>query len=199
MKKIFFSFLIAVSVLSLASAKAVKRGGAGDLTPYLSETDCRAICKDIVGQIIKNPRVEKFEEKNGRAPIVTIGKIKDQTGEFFDTQIIANSLKTAVLNSGVLEFMANSDVRNEMRDEVISQQDHAAEDQAKELDQEDAADYMITGSVKLMVQNNGKKQERTYIVNIELTDLKTHRTVAMFEPSEETKDYLKKTASIKSK
>ncbi len=199
MKKIFFSLLIAVSVLSLASAKAVKRGGAGDLTPYLSETDCRAICKDIVGQIIKNPRVEKFEEKNGRAPIVTIGKIKDQTGEFFDTQIIANSLKTAVLNSGVLEFMANSDVRNEMRDEVISQQDHAAEDQAKELDQEDAADYMITGSVKLMVQNNGKKQERTYIVNIELTDLKTHRTVAMFEPSEETKDYLKKTASIKSK
>ena len=199
MKKILFSLLIAACVLSAAGATAVKRGGAGDLTPYLSETDCRAICKDIVGQVVQNPRVEKFEEKNGRPPVVTIGKIKDQTGEFFDTQIIANSLKTAVLNSGVLEFMANSDVRNEMRDEVISQQDHAAEDQAKELDQEDAADYMLTGSVKLMVQNNGKKQERTYIVNIELTDLKTHRTVAMFEPSEATKDYLKKTASIKSK
>ena len=143
--------------------------------------------------------MERFEDKNGRAPVVTIGKIKDETGEFFDTQIIANSLKTAVLNSGVLEFMANKDIRNEMRDEVIDQQNHAAEDQAKELDQEDAADYMLTGSVKLMVQNNGKKQERTYIVNIELTDLKTHRTVAMFEPSEETKDYLKKTAAIKSK
>ena len=199
MKKFFVCVLAALAVASAASAKAVKRGGAGDLTPYLSETDCRAICKDIVGQVIKNPRVEKFEEKNGRPPVATIGKIKNQTGEFFDTQIIANSLKTAVLNSGVLEFMANSDVRDEMRDEVISQQDHAAEDQAKELDQEDAADYMLTGSVKLMVQNNGKKQERTYIVNIELTDLKTHRTVAMFEPSEETKDYLKKTASVKSK
>ena len=199
MKKLIISVLLAMSVIGLASAKAVKRGGAGDLTPYLSETDCRAICKDIVGQVIKNPRVERFEDKNGRAPVVTIGKIKDETGEFFDTQIIANSLKTAVLNSGVLEFMANKDIRNEMRDEVIDQQNHAAEDQAKELDQEDAADYMLTGSVKLMVQNNGKKQERTYIVNIELTDLKTHRTVAMFEPSEETKDYLKKTAAIKSK
>ncbi|MBR5966213.1 MAG: hypothetical protein IK015_08895 [Treponema sp.] len=199
MKKLIVSVLLAMSVIGLASAKAVKRGGAGDLTPYLSETDCRAICKDIVGQVIKNPRVERFEDKNGRAPVVTIGKIKDETGEFFDTQIIANSLKTAVLNSGVLEFMANKDIRNEMRDEVIDQQNHAAEDQAKELDQEDAADYMLTGSVKLMVQNNGKKQERTYIVNIELTDLKTHRTVAMFEPSEETKDYLKKTAAIKSK
>ena len=199
MKKLIVSVLLAMSVICLASAKAVKRGGAGDLTPYLSETDCRAICKDIVAQVIKNPRIEKFEDKIGRAPIVTIGKIKDETGEFFDTQIIANSLKTAVLNSGVLEFMANKDIRNEMRDEVIDQQNHAAEDQAKELDQEDAADYMLTGSVKLMVQNNGKKQERTYIVNIELTDLKTHRTVAMFEPSEDTKDYLKKTAAIKSK
>ena len=42
-------------------------------------------------------------------------------------------------------------------------------------------------------------QERTYIVNIELTDLQTHRTVDMFEPSEDVKDYLKKVAKIKSK
>lgn len=199
MKKIILCLLAAVALVNLSFAKAVKRGGAGDLTPYLSETDSRAICKDIVDQVIRHPRVQKFEDKNGRPPIVTIGKIKDETGEFFDTQIIANSLKTAILNSGVLEFMANSDIRNEMRDEVISQQDHSAEDQVKTLDQEDAADYMLTGSVKLMVQNNGKKQERTYIVNIEVTDLQTHRTVAMFEPSEDTKDFLKKTASVKRK
>ncbi len=199
MKKTLLILTAALALAGSAFAKAVKRGGNADLTPYLNDNDCRAICKDIVDQVIKNPRVAKFEEKNGRAPIVTIGKIKDQTGEFFDTQIIANSLKTAVLNSGVLEFMANYDVRDDMRDEVIGQQDHSAEDKAKELDEEDAADYMLTGSVKLMVQNNGKKQERTYIVNIELADLQTHRTVAMFEPSEATKDYLKKTASVKSK
>lgn len=199
MKKIILCLLAASVICSASFAKAVKRGGAGDLTPYLSETDSREICKDIVDQVIKHPRVQKFEEKNDRPPVVTIGKIKDETGEFFDTQIIANSLKTAILNSGVLEFMANADIREAMRDEVIMQQDHSAEDKALALDEEDAADYMLTGSVKLMVQNNGKKQERTYIVNIELTDLKTHRTVAMFEPSEETKDYLKKTAAIKSK
>lgn len=199
MKKLILCMLAAACICSASFAKAVKRGGAGDLTPYLSETDSREICKDIVDQVIKHPRVQKFEDKNGRPPVVTIGKIKDETGEFFDTQIIANSLKTAILNSGVLEFMANSDIRDSMRDEVIMQQDHSAEGKAMALDEEDAADYMLTGSVKLMVQNNGKKQERTYIVNIELTDLTTHRTVAMFEPSEDTKDFLKKTAKVKSK
>jgi len=67
------------------------------------------------------------------------------------------------------------------------------------IDDEDAADYMMTGSVKLMVQNSGKIQERTYIVNIELTDLHTHRTVDMFEPSEEVKDYLHKQQKVKRK
>ncbi len=199
MKRFGFCLLAVLLASNMLFAKSVKRGGDENLTPYLNESDCRAICKDMVGQIIQNPRIAKFEDKTGRPPVVTIGKIKDETGEFFDTQIIANSLKTAVLNSGVLEFMANSDIRTQMRDEVISQQDHSSEDLALDLDEEDAADYMLTGSVKLMVQNNGKKQERTYIVNIEVTDLKTHRTIAMFEPSEETKDYLKKIATIKSK
>ena len=198
MKRKFFLFFMLVICTSVFGA-GVKRGGNANLTPYLNESDSRVVCKDIVQQIIVSPRISKFEEKNNRPPIVTIGKIKDETGEFFDTQIIANSLKTAILNSGVLEFMANSDVRNAMRNEVIAQQDHSREDAALELDEEDAADYMLTGSVKLMVQNNRKKQERTYIVNIELTDLKTHRTVGMFEPSEETKDYLKKIGNVKSR
>ena len=58
---------------------------------------------------------------------------------------------------------------------------------------------MLTGSVKLMVQTSGKKQERTYVVNIELTDLQTHRTVGMFEPREDVKNYLKKQGKIKSR
>lgn len=199
MKKIILLLLVVLISTSFVFAAKVKRGGDENLTPYLNESDSRVICKDMVSQIIASPRIAKFEETKGRAPIVTIGKIKDETGEFFDTQIIANSLKTAIINTGVFEFMANSDIRNAIRDEVISQQDHSREDAAVELDEEDAADYMLTGSVKLMVQNNGKKQERTYIVNIELTDLKTHRTVGMFEPSEETKDYLKKIGSVKSR
>ena len=191
MKKVLIALTMIIAVATSVFAKA-KRGGDADLTIYLNESDARVVCKDIVDQIIKSPRVERFEEKNGRAPIVTIGKIKDETGEFFDTQI-------AILKSGVLEFMANSDVRNAMREEAADQSDHANEDQAVEIDNEDAADYMLTGSVKLMVQNSGKKQERTYIVNIELNDLRTHRTVDMFEPSEEVKNYLKKMGKVKSK
>lgn len=199
MKKILMIFAIAlISVSSVFSAK-VKRGGDSNMTRYLNESDARIVCKDIVEQVITSPRISKFEEKNGRPAVVTIGKIKDETGEFFDTQVISNSLKTAILNSGVLEFMANKDIRSSLRNEVVSQMDHASEDKAKALDEEDAADYMLVGSIKLMIQQDEKKQERTYIVNIELADLQSHRTVGMFEPSDDVKDYLKKVGKVKSK
>ena len=197
-RKLTFLLFSILTVFAI-NAKSVKRGGDADMTPYLNESDARVVCKDIVDQVIQSPRIVRFSAKNNRDPVVTIGTIKDETGEFFDTQVIANNLKTAILKSGVLEFMANKEVRNEMRQEVVEQADHANEDSAKAMDDEDAADYMLTGSVKLMVQNNGKLQERTYIVNIELNDLQTHRTVDMFEPSDAVKDYLKKVAKIKSK
>ncbi len=199
MKKLLLFVLVTIFALSFTTAKSVKRGGDANLTPYLNEADARVVCKDIVDQVVKSPRITRFAAKNDRDPVVTIGTIRDETGEFFDTQIIANNLKTAILKSGVLEFMANKDVRNALRNEVLEQADHANEDQAKAIDEEDAADYMLTGSVKLVIQNNKKVQERTYIVNIELNDLQTHRTVDMFEPSEEVKDYLIKTAKIKSR
>ena len=200
MKKACFAALAMLLVVaSSAFAAKVKRGGDANMTPYLNESDCRVVCADIVGQIVDSNLIKQFAKKNSRNPIVTIGRIKDETGEFFDTQIIANSLKTAIIKSGFLEFMANSDIRDEMRQELINQADHAKESQAKAIDDEDAADYMLTGSVKIMVQNNGKKQERTYIVNIEITDVQSHRSVDMFEPSEKVKDYLKKIGSVKSR
>ena len=54
--------ITAFVILSSSFAKNVKRGGDENLTPYLNESDCRAICKDMVGQIIQNPRISKFED-----------------------------------------------------------------------------------------------------------------------------------------
>lgn len=198
MRKMGLICFITLSVLSLTFAKT-KRGANADLTAYLNSSDADEICKNVVAQIISSPRIVRFSEKNNRDPVVTIGKIRDETGEFFDTQVIANSLKTAVLKSGVLEFMANKDIRDDMRNEVVEQLEHSNEDKAKALDNEDAADYMLTGSVKLMIQNSGKIQERTYIVNVELTDLQTHRTVDMFEPTGAVRERLHKQQKIKSR
>ena len=55
------------------------------------------------------------------------------------------------------------------------QQDHAAE--AKAMDNETAADYMLMGSVKSIVQKDGKKSVRAYFVNVQLVDIESNRII----------------------
>lgn len=187
MKKIFF---IAVLILLACPtfAQKVKRMGADanvELDGYWSDTDVKLVCADIVEQIIASPRIARFYERNKRDPIVTIGKVRNESDEFIDTKIVSNNLRNAIIKSGVLEFMADSSVRDALRDEAIAQADHANEEQAKAIDNEDAADFMLTGSIKTIVQQNGKQSYRVYYVTVELNDLETHRIVDSFEPNPE--------------
>lgn len=158
-----------------------------ELDGYWSDTDVRIVCEDIVQQVLNSKRIVEFSKTKNRIPVVTIGNIKNDSDEYIDTEIVANNLKSAIIKSGKLEFMANKDFRNDLRQEVSDQADYSNPNLAKEFANEDAADYMLSGSIKTMVQNDFKarKSFRTYDVTIELNDVETHRTVDIFQPSPE--------------
>ena len=185
----FAIFMLSVfaifNCVSCASVSRVEADEDVELDGYWSDTDVRIVCEDIIDQVLKSKRIVDFSEKKGRTPIVTIGNIKNDSDEYIDTEIVANNLKTAIINSGELEFLANKDFRDELRQEVSDQADYADPNQAKEFANEDAADYMLSGSIKTMVQNDGKKSFRSYFVTIELNDVESHRTVGIFQPSPE--------------
>lgn len=188
LKKISTAMLAGLLVLMSFSCVSVTRVDPDkdiELDGYWSDTDVKIVCDDIINQVLKSTRVAKFEGMYGRVPVVTIGEIRNKSDEYIDTEIVADNLKTAILNSGKLEFMANRAVRNDLRDEIADQADHAKASQAKQFDNEDAADFMLTGSIKTMVQNNSRQSFRTYFVTIELNDIESGRTVGIFQPSEE--------------
>lgn len=182
---LFFVFLAAVSGCFAAKVSRVKSGTDIELDGYWSDTDVNIVCTDIIKQVVESPRIKKFYERNGRDPLVKIGKIRNESDEIIDTEIVADNLKTAILKSGVLEFMSDDAVRDSLRRELISQSDHANEDKAKAIDNEDAADFMLTGSIKTMVQSDKKRTYRVYFVTVELNDLESHRIIDSFKPSEE--------------
>ena len=45
------------------------------------------------------------------------------------------------------------------------------------MDNETAADYMLMGSVKSIVQKDGKKSVRAYFVNVQLVDIESNRII----------------------
>lgn len=172
--------LFAMAVTSSMAAGKVKRLSEDkvvDLNGYWNENDVKIVCDVLIEDCVQSPRVAKFEEKNGRPPVVILGTIKNESVERIDTKIISKRMQNAIIKTGVLEFVADKSERDELREEVAQQADHASEDTAKAIDEEEGADFMLMGSVRTIVQQEGNKSIRTYYVNVQLMDLQTHRII----------------------
>lgn len=172
--------LFAMAVTSSMAAGKVKRLSEDkvvDLNGYWNENDVKIVCDALIEDCVQSPRVAKFEEKNGRPPVVILGTIKNESVERIDTKIISKRMQNAIIKTGVLEFVADKSERDELREEVAQQADHASEDTAKAIDEEEGADFMLMGSVRTIVQQEGNKSIRTYYVNVQLMDLQTHRII----------------------
>lgn len=194
MKKLFATILLVALVLPNVFAKGkVKRvDSVSDIDGYWNDNDIKIVCEDLIQQAINSPRIAKFEEENGRAPTVVLGKIKNDSLEHIDTSIISKKFQNAIINSGVMEFVADKSEREELEDEVAYQQEHSTADTAKEMNATEGADYMLQGSVKADVHKNGKLNTRAYIVTVQLMHLQTHRIIFSGENDSVKKEFKQK-------
>jgi len=192
--------LCAVAFLASCSSAPVKvdRVDADtqtDLSGYWNDTDLRIVSESLINACLNSPRVAQFEAKNGRLPVVIVGTIANGSDEHIDTTILAKKMETAILNSGVADFVASKNERSAVREERQDQQGNASEATASTLANETGADFMLTGSVKTIVDKAGGKATRTYFVTAELTDIESNKKIWMGDNSEIKK--IIKTASSK--
>ena len=75
------------------------------------------------------------------------------------------------------DFVANAEERTELRDELASQAGNATEETRKDAGQEIGADLMLTGTLNSIVDQEGGEQVIYYQVDLELTDIQSHRKV----------------------
>ncbi|MCQ2242358.1 penicillin-binding protein activator LpoB [Treponema sp.] len=193
MKKIILAMMLAAAAmgafaLGKTKVKRVSSDKVIDLDGYWNDTDVRIVCESLIEECVNSPRIAKFEEENGRPGLVIVGKIVNGSNEHIDTSIIEKRLRSAIINSGVLEFVVSKDEREQLRDEKIDQEQHASLETAKAMDNEAGADFMLTGTVKSIVQTEGKKSVRAYFVNVTLSSIETNRIIWQGENDEIKKE-----------
>ena len=187
MKRIALVFAACVAALTLTSCGStggVERVDADeviDLDGFWNETDVRIVCDTLIADCVNSPRIARFEQANGRVPVVVIDRIRNQSSEHIDTSIVEKRFQSAIINSGVMDFVSSSTERTALRTEKADQADHASVDTAKAMDSETGADFMLKGSVKTIVQSDGGTTVRTYFVYAELHEIETNKIVWMSE------------------
>ncbi len=180
MRKIFLTLWAAFAALcffSCASTTSVTRMDADtdtDLSGEWNDTDIRIVCEALVADCIASPRVAEFAAKNGRPATVKIGRIRNKSSEHLDTTIVANKVETAVINSGVMEFVGNAEESEAIRAEQLAQSEHASVETQAEMGNETGADFLMTGEVNCVLDTADNKQVRHYYVTLSLVNVTTN-------------------------
>lgn len=189
MKRIFLvltALIIAFSFIGCATT-GVQRMDAStqtDLSGYWNDTDVKIVCTSLIDSCLNSARVSQEISAKNETPTVIVGRFKNDSSEHIDTEIITTNMRSAIINSGRLEFVAGGSTREELRAERQDQQGNASEDTASALGYETGADFMLTGSVKTIIDRAGNQTVRTYVVTAELTSIETNRIVWTEQNSE---------------
>ena len=178
MKRVFVIFGAVLFILSAcSSAPKVQRVDAGtqtDLSGFWNDTDVRIVCRALINDSLNSPRVDQTISALGRTPMVIVGRFRNESSEHIDTAIISSIMEQEIFNSGRMDFVAWGSTREELRAERNDQLSNASEYTAAGIGYETGADFMLTGSVRTMIDRAGNQTVRTYFVTAELTNIETN-------------------------
>jgi len=188
MKKIFGLFGVLLFLASCSSAPKVTRVDAlrqTDLSGYWNDTDVRIVCESLIKDCLNSPRVaQAIAAKGSRLPVVLVGSFRNESSEHIDTAIISSTMEVTIFSSGKLDFVAGGSTRLELREERQDQQVNASESTASALANETGADFLLTGTVRTIIDRAANQTTRTYFVFAEMTDIETNARMWMAQNSE---------------
>jgi uncharacterized protein (TIGR02722 family) len=198
MKARFFAMtVVLISVLAfsacVSSSPGVKRVDPGsqiDLSGYWNDTDVRIVCEALIKDCLNSPRVDQAirakadKIPGGKKPVVLVGRFRNESDEHINTAIIASIMEVTIFNSGKLDFVAGGSTRDEIRAEKQDQQGNASEATAAALAKETGADFLLTGTVRTIIDRADNKTVRTYFVNAEMSNIETNQRMWMGQNSD---------------
>ena len=127
--------------------------------------------KDVLGR----PWLAEFKGDKKRTPVVIVGTVRNRTAEHIATTAFIKNLERELINSGRVDFVANKEERQEVRDERTDQQEFSSAETLKKFQQETGADFMLRGDITSIIDAEGGQQVKYYQVNLELVNIETNR------------------------
>ena len=184
MKKIclIICAVLCVFVTACSSAPKVTRVDAGtqvDFSGRWNDSDVRMVCESLIESATSSPRIDAFirdfsARNRGALPTVIVGRFDNKSSEHIDTDIITRIMRTAIINSGKLEFVEGGNTREALRAERDDQQLNASDRTAASLGNETAANFMLSGVVNSMEEKVDNKTVRAYFVEATLINIETN-------------------------
>ena len=174
-------FLPVIAALLLSACgttvKRIDSGDTVDLSGAWNDSDSRLVAEEMIQDATSRPWISQFSAKSGRAPTVIVGTVRNLSHEHINVNTFVADMSRSLVNSGMVDFVASSQQRTEIREERKDQDLHARADTRNAAGQEQGADFMLKGQINTIIDVDGREQVRYYQVDLTLISLADNRQV----------------------
>ncbi len=146
-----------------------------DLSGKWNDTDSRLVAEEMIADALTRPWYTNDYANRQPVPTIIVGDVRNKSHEHINVETFVKDLERNLINSGKVEFVANRTEREQIRNEVRSQQEHASEVSRSEVNVESGADLMLIGSINTIPDQEGNKKLMYYQIDLELIEIETHK------------------------
>lgn len=139
--------------------------------------DSQLVAEAMVNDMLTFPWVSDHLKSHSSKPAIIIQSVRNKSHQHIAVDTFLNDLKRAILRTGQADFVANSSIRNEIREERKDQELNASIETQNEMGQELGADYALSGSINSFVDEQDGQRVTFYQVDLRLIDMTSNREV----------------------
>jgi uncharacterized protein (TIGR02722 family) len=146
-----------------------------DVSGRWNDTDARLVAEEMISDSLSRPWLGAAAKRLGRAPVVVVGQVRNQSMEHIATDLFVEALQRALINSGKVAFVASADERRQVRDERLDQDTNASDATRKAHGEETGADYVLSGAINATQDKADGRAVVFYQVNLKLLDVASNQ------------------------
>jgi len=180
MNRLRLAAALGAAVALSACGTSVTRMDAGDVkdvSGHWNDTDSRLVAEEMISDCLSRPWYGKAQSDLGKNPTVIVGAVKNQSSEHIATDTFVEDLQRALINSGKVEFVASKNERGDVREERADQDTHSSEETRAANGQETGANFMLSGAINSIVDQESGKAVVFFQTNLKLLNMRTHQIV----------------------
>jgi len=151
-----------------------------DLSGKWNDTDSRLVSQEMIRDCLNDPWITRhMTSSKGKIPYVIVGGMRNKSTEHIAVMTFVKDIERAFIRSGQVNVVASAVEREELRSEKDDQRVFADPATIKKMGKELGADYMMTGEINTILDQEGGDKVIFYQIDLTLTNIETNVKIWM--------------------
>jgi uncharacterized protein (TIGR02722 family) len=172
----------AVTVLAGCGGKSVTRIDPDqqvDLSGNWNDTDSRFVADAMIKDCLNHPWLPRHMNNpySSELPVVVVGPIRNKSMEHIPVNTFVKDIERAFISDGRVRVVADAGERVDIRAEREAMQGNVTLETLKEFGREIGADYVMTGEINQIIDQEGGEKVTFFQTNLELINVESNEKV----------------------